>query len=264
MIALALSFLFSISTFACDFRPEVKGVYSLAGSATLALRDLGLLQSPKLKGVSVFHPVDKANFKGAFLPGGVFLSHESIKNLSGSLLFFDESRELSRILARYPKIKAVEIKTRSLKPLEVVALMEKTLASYVTSCDLSSMTTKMQTRLSELKALIPKNKTILFFLGSIQNNRLPELLMVEDGIVQWMVDEKLIKTYPSKLAYVNWSSKILNSLPKDVMKVGLKDSGNEMKKGVTISESGTNLTYPGALIPGFGQVEAMIYLFLSR
>ncbi len=261
MIALALSFLYSLSLMACDFRPEVKSVYSLSGPVSLAFRDLGLLKSTKLKGVSVFHPIEKEKFSGTYLPGGVFLSHDTVKSLAGSLIFYDESRELGRILKRYPSIKSIEIKTRSLNPLEVILLMEKELASYVWACDLNSMSSRMVTRLSELKKIIPKKKTIFFFLGPIQSGRLPELLMVQDGVVKWMLDQKLITTYPSPLAYVNWSSKILNTFQKDILKVGIVDSGSRMQKERKISQAGINLTFPGSLIPGFGQVEAMIYLF---
>ncbi len=85
--------------------------------------------------------------------------------------------------------------------------------------------------------------------------------MVNDGVVKWLVDEELIKTYPAPLAYVNWSAKIMQGLPKDSYKVGIKDSGNSLEEKIEKSAQIINLTYPGSLIPGSGQVEAMIYLF---
>jgi hypothetical protein len=110
-----------------------------------------------------------------------------------------------------------------------------------------------------LQSLLTKKPAILFFLGQVGDQRLPELLMVQDGVVKWMIEKNLITTYPSPLGYVNWSAKELINL-SHALKIGLVDSGN---KGVTKLEKtkiGYNLTFPGALIPGRGQVEAMIYL----
>jgi hypothetical protein len=262
MFILLLSLILGISTsYSCDFAKDVKSVYSLSGPVTLILKDLALLKNTKLKAVSVFHPVDKKDFAGAFLPGGVFLSHDTIKSLDGSVLFYDESRELNRIFSRYPAIKSVEIKTRSLTPLEVMLAMEQQLKPFLVGCDLGKLTTQLTKRLEVLKKLTKKDSTILFFLGLIQNNKLPELVMVQDGVVKWMIQEKLIKSYPSELAYVNWSARIINNLPKDTFRVGLKDSGNSMELGIKKNDHTINLTYPGAFIPGSGQVEAMIYLF---
>lgn len=255
-----LSFLFSVSVLACEFSPETKGVYSLSGTVTLLLKDLGLLNKPQVKAVSVFHPVSKNDFKGEFLPGGVFLSHQSIQKLAGSIVYFDESRELARIFSRYPEIQAIEVKTRSMTPVEAVVSVEKLLLPIVKSCP-QNQKEKMARKLFQLKSLIKSKPHILFFLGHIQNGKYPELLMVQDGVVKWMVDEKLISTYPSELAYVNWSAKLMNSLPKNAYKVGIKDSGSEMKTELKKSDHVLNLTYPGSLIPGDGQVDAMIYLF---
>ena len=259
MPILLLSLLISLHSIACDFAPKVKSVYSLSGVTTLLLKDLKLLGSPKLKAVSVFHPVTAKEFSGEFLPGGVFLSHDSVKKLSGSVVFYDESRELTKILARYPEIEAVEIKTRSLTPAQVIKSLE-IVNQYFSRCPLKDQEAKIQQTLSELKRRIIGKPKILFFLGSFQNGKWPELLMVQDGVVKWMIEEKLIETYPSELAYVNWSSRIMNEL-SGYKKIGIKDSAKEMTLKIEKSGDGLNLTYPGSLIPGFGQVEAMIYLF---
>lgn len=261
MFALLASLIICASTLACDFSSDVKSVYSLAGSVSLAFRDLGLIKSPKLKGVSVFHPVHRKSFTGTFLPGGVFLSHQTLSELSGSLLFYDESRELTRILDRYKEIKKIEIRTRNLTPQEVEKNSETVLKPFVTNCDLPSLSANLEKKLSLLKEIIPKNKTLLLFLGLLTEARTPDLLMVNDGIVKWMVQEKLIKSYPSKLSYVNWSSKVMQGLPRDSLRVGVKDSGSEMITKVEKKPQHINLVFPGALIPGTGQVDAMIYLF---
>lgn len=258
---LSFSILFVSTSWACVFSgPETK-VFSLAGPVTMSLKHLDLLKDPKLKGVSVFHPVDKENFKGEFLPGGIFLSQQSIQKFFGSLIFYDESRELSKLFSRYPQIKAIEIKSRNLSPLEVVKLVEKHLSSHVKNCDLKKVEAALKDKLSQLKKMIPEKKDMLFFLGEIKPPRLPELLMVNDGVVKWLSDEKLIRTYPSELAYVNWSARILESFSKKALKIGMTDSGSRMELKMKRHGEIINLTYPGFLIPGFGQVDGLIYLF---
>lgn len=264
MITALFSFFFLISSaFSCELISQYKSYYSLSGAATLAFRDLGLLKSSALKGISVFHPISSEEFKGEFLPGGVFLSQEKVKGLSGSVIFFDESRELKKILEQFPQIKAVEIKTRSLMPQEVLKKLEKDLTPFLKNCSFNKLHQGINSKLSELSSLIPKGQTYLFFLGAIRTGRLPEFLMVQDGVVKWMVLKKLIETYPSELPYVNWSSRILQSLPEHTYRVGLKDSGNSMEKKIEKDDQKKiiNLTYPGSMIPGEGQVDAMIYLF---
>lgn len=261
MLALLASLLISFTSYACEFSPKVKSVYSLAGSVTLALKDLELIKSPKLLGVSIFHPVDKKVFKGKILPGGIFLSHDTIKGLKGSVLFYDESLEMTRILSGYPDITAVQVKTRSLTPMEAIEQTNELLKPFLNNCDLKVISQKLEQKLNTLKKIIPAKSTMVFFLGGIVNNRLPELLMVNDGVVKWMIDGKLIKSYPSTLSYVNWSAKILLEMPNETIRIGLRDSGSEMTQKVEKFQTHTNLTFPGSLIPGTGQVEAMIYLF---
>ena len=72
MITLLVSLLFNISNaISCDFNKEIKSVYSLSGSVTLALRDLGLLKNKKLLGISSFHPVPQKDFNGKLVFGEV-------------------------------------------------------------------------------------------------------------------------------------------------------------------------------------------------
>jgi hypothetical protein len=262
MFVLLVSLLLNLSTtFACDFQNEIKSVYSLSGPVTLAFQDLKLLQNKKLLGISIFHPIAKKDFSGKFLPGGLFLSHETIKSFSGSVLFYDESRELSKIIANYKDIKAVEIKNRTMTPPQVVKDLAIQLKTYLSGCDLKEIEKSLDLKLAKLKKMIRKKTHYLFFLGQIRGERLPEMLMVSDGVVKWMKDEKLIQTYPSELPYVNWSPKILNELPRETYRIGLKDSGNSMEIKLERKQNIINLTYPGAFIPGRGQVDAMIYFF---
>lgn len=261
MITLLLSFFFS-TAFACDFRADISGVYSLSGPVTQFLEDNGLLKSTKLKGISTFHPA--SNFHGARLPGGIYLSQSKLVELRGSVVFYDRSEELRRLFKLHPEIRSVEINSRGMAPVEVMLEVERQVTSYTSGCVFNAIE-KMKERLERLKTLIPSKPWLIFFLGKIQSKRLPEMVMVNDGIVKWMVTEGLIKSYPSSLAYLNWSAKVLQQLPAH-RKVGIVDTGSSSQKSVERVGKDINLTYPGALIPGRGQVEAMIFLFenLSR
>jgi hypothetical protein len=259
MIALLINFLI-FAALGCDFSSEVKAIYSFSGPVTSTLKDLGLLNRPQLKGISLFHPVDTKDFTGQRFAGGVFLSPASLSQLSEGIVFYDESQELRRIFQHYPSIKSLEISSRNLTPLEVDQKIQKILQPWLKNCPLAE-NERMKLQLDRLKKLIPAGQTLLFFLGEIRGEKLPEMLMVNDGVIKWMLDEKLIKSYPSELAYVSWSAKIFLSLPPKVLKIGLKDSAGTMKKSFEQKDSYINLTFPGALVPGKGQVEAMIYLF---
>ena len=167
------------------------------------------------------------------------------------------------MLANFEGIKAVEFKTRSLTPLEVMLKLEKDLSPYLVGCDFSALNSELKKKLADLKKIADKKSTMLFFLGSIQSERLPEHIMVQDGVVKWLIQEGVLKTYPSELPYVNWSAKILNGLPKDTVRVGIKDSGSQLEKKISKNKNVINLIFPGSLIPGVGQVDAMMYLYQS-
>jgi hypothetical protein len=246
---------------ACDFNSDIKSVYSLSGAVTLNLREFGLLANKKLLGISVFHPISKKEFGGRRIPGGIFLSHEMIKEFRDSIVFFDESRELKKIFSSYKNIKFVEINTRQKNPLQVQSYLKDKLNPFLSGCQFSKIQFDMESKLRELKVLANKKETFVFFLGLIRGNKLPEMLIVKDGVVKWLSEERLIKTYPSELAYVNWSARVMSHLPENTYRIGLKDSGGDLIQEIEKFENVINLTYPGSLIPGIGQVDAMIYLF---
>ncbi len=258
MIALLINF-FILSVFACEFRSD-KNIYSLSGPVTQALEELNLLEKPQLKGISLFHPVAAQKFKGKRFAGGLLLSPVSVSELSGGVVFFDESQEMRRMFKQYPTINSVEVSTRNLTPIQVEERVQKILLPYLSNCP-QKLSDQNKKKLEKLRKLIPSRKTFLFFLGEIKGERVPQMLMVNDGVVKWMLDEKLIHSYPSELAYVNWSAKILQSMPAQSFQVGLRDSSGQMTKSFSQSGNIINLTFPGALVPGKGQVDAMIYLF---
>lgn len=94
----------------CEFRSHVKEVYSLSGVVTTGLKELGLLNRPQVKGISVFYPIKSSEFSGQMIPGGLFLSPQVTRKLSGSTVFFDQSREMRKVLGPVMKdIQSVEM-----------------------------------------------------------------------------------------------------------------------------------------------------------
>lgn len=109
---------------------------------------------------------------------------------------------------------------------------------------------------------LSQKKEMLFFLGELKQERLPEMIMANDGVVKWLREKNKIITYPTDLAYVNWSAKILNEMNTDkTLMIGLNDPGREKIKNVKKTGQKINLYYPGSLVPGLSQLEAFAYLF---
>lgn len=248
---------------ACGFKSEYRKVYSLAGPMTVVLKELNLLSRTELLGVSIFNPVSKDEFKGKFLPGGIFLAREMMEELKKSLVFFDEGRELSRLFNEVTDIKAVEIKTRGLSPEETVNLVADHLRLYTNGCESEILSLKEKSKkLSErILTKLGRKLRAIFLLGKIRNGKLPELVMVNDGIVKWLKEKGKLTTYPSELGYLNWSAKIMNELEVGTLKVGVEDSAGTMMKEIKkVSNDTYNFIYPGALVPGLSQQEAWLYL----
>jgi hypothetical protein len=247
---------------ACDFKPHVTKVFSLSGPMTIALKHMGLLKHPKLYGISVFNPIAKDEFKGRRFPGGVFISQSTFSEFSGGIVFYDESRELSRILDPMSSLQARQIKTRGLTPGDVTSYLVKEIEPFVEHCEkeLSDLVELTKKEEAKLLARFPKPLFVLYFLGEYHQGRPPEMLMVNDGIVKWLVENGQIKTYPSPLAYVNWSAKIMKTLPDSLIRIVVKDSAEGMTKLKKKEGDHINFTYPGALVPGISQLEAWNYL----
>jgi hypothetical protein len=250
-------FLFVSSSYAaCDFAPAAKSVYSLSGPMTQLIERVGILSSPVVQGVSIFYPAPDS-FKGEKIPGGVFLSPAKLNEMRKSIVFFDESQEL-RKLFRSQKINAVEVRSRNMIPGQVVKNSIHILKNYVQGC------TEKFGMISERVSLLEKKivqsmkikRDIVFFLGAVGEGKLPDLVIAHDGIVLWLKKMNLINTYPSDLAYVSWSSSLINRLKDKYLFVGLKE---EKRLQVIGNSSRATLIYPGCLIPGISQLEAWLY-----
>lgn len=264
-ILISLIAFFSIHLHAkCDFKNNITKIYSLSGPVTIAFKEIGLLSHPKIKGLSTFHPISKSEFKGEILPGGIFLSRDSMRELSGSVVLYDESTELTKMLKTVDNVSGIEVRTRGLVPRDVSSLVVKTLGDHLlVGCE--KELAKFLKKTDELEKSVLKNikinGPIIFYVGEFRMGRAPELVMVNDGIVKWLVNKKMITTYPSALSYVNWSPKIMNEMPKSTLHVAIKDSGSELKKNFVKVDQNISFVYPGSLIPGMSQLEAWAELF---
>lgn len=261
-ILASLIFLFANSAFStCEFKSSFKSVYSLSGPVTQMIERSGLLSSSALKGVSIFYPTPQS-FSGEKIPGGVFLSPSKLNEMKNSVVFFDESQELRKLFLSQ-KITAIEFKSRSLVPSEVVETSLKTLGRYVDGCSEKFKAISLHTKQLEktIRALMRTKLDVVFFLGSVGGGRLPELVIANDGIVLWLKRVGLIQTYPTELAYLSWSSSIINQLSGKYIFLGLKEDYRPSVRG---SSSRATLIYPGALIPGISQLEAWVYFLQHK
>jgi hypothetical protein len=246
----------------CEFKSDVKNVISLSGSTTVILKELGLLSNPKLAGISVFNPVNEKAFKGKIYPGGVFLSQNTLSSFVGSVVLYDESRELAKMLTSEKKIISREVKTRNQTPGESIEFSINVLKEFLNGCgtQINKLRSKAQQLEQTILEKLPQPFSVIVFLGEFHNARMPEIVIVNDGVVKWLIDKKRIQSYPSELAYVNWSAKILNSFSSKTIFLGVKDSGNKLQKEIKKSSNRVTLIYPGSLVPGLSQLEAFQYL----
>jgi hypothetical protein len=257
-------FILSVNSFAvCQFRPDVKKVISLSGTTTVLLKHLNLLKDKKLQGISVFNPIGPHEFSGTVYPGGIFLSKALLEELRNGIVIFDESRELKKILSAERNITSYEMVTRGQTPDESIATGLKSLKNILANCEeeFEVIDVKAQKLQAEILKKIPPSFSAIFYLGEFSRGRRPEMVIVQDGFVKWLIQQKKLITYPSELAYINWSAKILNALPESTKHVAIKDSGRENIRQIKKSPLGVTLIYPGALVPGLSQLEAFHFLF---
>jgi hypothetical protein len=259
-ICLSFFFLFiSLPAFSvCRFKTHVTKVYSLSGVTSVYFRELGLLKNSIIKAISVFNPIGNDEFSGTRYPGGIFLSRNVLQEFSGGLVFYDESRELAHILDPMSSIQGIQIKTRGLSPIQVGEMVFKELSHFLDGCDEEIM--KIQKKTSQLAqeylSEVPQGRTVVYYLGDLQERKEPELIMVQDGIVKWLIEQKKIRTYPSPLAYVHWSKKMMKEMPANTLHILVKDSGADLIKKTEKKGKFWILTYPGSLVPGLTQLEA--------
>lgn len=243
----------------CQFK-EARKIYSLSGPVTVLFQKLGLLSH--LSGISRFHPVESRSFKKKIYPGGLFISTASLKDFENSVLFYDDAQQSQKIFKNIKNGILEKVSSNGLTPLEFIQkLIHQTKPYLHRSCE-----NQVQLLLEKLKRvkkeMIKKTKplkNLVFFLGELKKNKFPSMLMIQDGVVKMLLNEKVMKSYPSEAPYVQWSAKILSKMPKDTVYVGLVDTGMDGAKKVEKMRYGKsiwyNVWYPGILVPGVSQLE---------
>ena len=113
---------------------------------------------------------------------------------------------------------------------------------------------KKYTQNIKSKTIKMKGRKIIFYLNHFKSNlKKPALAIVNDGFVKSLTKYGSLKTYPSSLGYVNWSSKIMKSLDSDFIHIGIKESKDEKVK---ITKLDIFQSY------FFGEWLPFVYLFL--
>jgi hypothetical protein len=217
----SISFLFfcSLNVWAqnCQLIANEKFVI-LSGPIAHHLSQLNLLKSPQIMAVSEFHGFSSKEIVGETLGGGIFLAQKKLDQFKNHIIFYDTSDDLKKVLA-YGKFKIIiEFESRGLDPFMVVEKAHEFLRPYLQSCENEEK--KWQEKIQEIKKLVdhflPPSTVQLFFLGEVAlNTRLPQLLMVNDGFVKYLIEHKKIISYPSPMAYISWSSAIIDKLKKE-------------------------------------------------
>ena len=243
----------SFNAIACNLDKKFDYI-SLSGPVTFLLQELKLLNDKSLKGISVFSPVDKKDFRNKIYGGGLFLSEKEKKDFDKKIVFFDQGLELKKYLKSSNSFKNIAIETRDLGALKATSYLLDTLSPYLENCSLKVK--KVNKRLNAVKEKISqykkvKNKTFIFYLGEVKNKRFPNLVMANDGIVKTLKDSRIIQTYPSDLSYVSWSQKVVSSL-KNTVHIGVSE--NKEFQRINLSDDIINIKSPGALTPGLSQV----------
>lgn len=250
VLILLISIFSMQATFACRLNTNI---VSLSNPITTLLEELQLLHSGKVKAISTFHKTLKP-FKGDVLAGGIFLSKATLQKLGDSVIFFDASKEFEDSLKSSEVKSYVKVKTIGEDPFTVTEKLIAKLKPYLNDCqqNIKQISEKLVRVKSELKKKFKKKKAnIVFFLGSC-SDKLPELVIVEDGFVKFLKDEKMIKTYPSELSYVTWSKKILNDLKGfQYFCVDTKALKYEFKVS---KKDQVNISFGDAFNPGLAQV----------
>lgn len=279
LLVLLSSMMLYSKSFACSFSSPNQSIISLSNPLTHVLYELDLLNSQTVKMISGFSGLTASEFKGEIVGGGQFLSKSMIKKYKNPVVFFDDGLEQRRVLEKINDAKLVGIQTRNKDPFQVVASLLKQLTPYLDnkSCqvNINKLTQKIQNIKQEIEHSSGlKYKTLIFTDKILPGQRLPPMLMLNDGFTLFLLSQKKIQSYPSDLPYVNWSAQILKDLKQKgrVLYVGI--DSNTTIKGMKIFDSMLvsvennrelmfNLTGKTILIPGLGQMYAMKTLIMN-
>ena len=251
----AIKFFIIFNTFfisyvnACSIKESQKiGLYS--GAMTSLLKELGLAASKNISFHSSYFPIGNKFSKE--LKGGLFAAKKNFENLSADVIFYDDSSDLRKLFESVGYKNMIAIKTAGLTPFEVSELTIKYLRPLLIDCeDKIQSISEMKNKLKLKKLSLEK---VLFFIGEIKEEKLPQLIMVNDGFVKYLKNNEAIKTYDTELAYVTWSERIIKKYKDEgYLFIGLINNENSFKVQ-KINDTIYNIYCSGCLLPGLSQI----------
>ena len=235
----------------------------LSAPVATVLNALGLLNRPEIVVASHVLGLNAFNPKTKLLPHTLFLSGQSLKELEGTVVFYDQSRELKKTLKNVAVQKLIEVKTRDLDPFEVVDLIVKQLLPLTDQCqeEFATFAKLMSDTKVKCQNLQIPSGVLIFLLGDWKSGgAMPELMMNNDGPMIFLRKNMSRTYYPSTLAYLAPSQKILEKLKakERLLFVGLSSQDRHtFVSDVRTNADGSkvlNIFRPEFLIPGFPQV----------
>jgi hypothetical protein len=198
-------------THGCELK---KPLVSLSGPVTTYIEELGLIN--ELKAISIFHKIkNKEQFKGDVLGGGIHMANKTLRKISKYHIFFDSSKEFEKNLAHSKILNAIKLDTRGQDPFRVYKYVQTKVNPFLKNCSnkIKSLDKKINLIYKKFKNMNLSQSNAIFYLGSCEKRK-PSLLIVNDGIVKYLIEKMKLNSYPSPLAYVTWSQKIMSTLKK--------------------------------------------------
>lgn len=249
------------SALACKINTPI---VSLSGPVSYLLKEFKLTTDSNFKAVSSFHHFVQ-DFNGQRIAGGIYLSLKRMKELEGEpfTLFVDESQELqnrvSFLKSEIKNLKEVHfIKTRNKDPFQVTKELLAVIDPYLSSgCGYKVQNLRKDLARIELESerlVFPAGKSWLFYLGDKSPGNQNQTLLVNDSFNLIFKKKKNFKTYPSNLAYVSPSIKILRKMKKTSLEFGLAEYDKKELKVEELRKDTFNLYQEGVLYPGLSQV----------
>lgn len=242
----------------CSFKSSKKlGV--LSGGLTLIIKELGLLSSSRISYLPRFALTEEERkvYRNKAISVGIFLSPKISNKMKGHHILFDESLELEKQLKRLPDTSLSKFSSRGKNPFEAITIGLEIVLPLVENCEkeISNFRERVKKWQKAIDLFQWREQGVLFFLGELKKNEYPEMMMVRDGFVDYLLEKRKIFTYPSSLPYVIWSEKILKNFLKreNIIQIGLYGS-----KISQVSSRKWNMGMEKMFIPGVGQVKFLL------
>lgn len=246
-------------------------IVSLSGAFSHYLYYTNSLDSKQVKAVETFSGLSDFIESGIEkISGGILTSSQQLSSYVDDYIVHDQSIQLEKILRNHPQQLKMEVKSIGLTPIEVVKSMETNLSFLLCKKQSSILKDFSFTTIDNGNIKSIKYDAFLVFVGKIQNkNKLPSLLMVNDGPALYLKKNLNLKTYESKLQYVNWSDRLLkkfmNNQQEKLLVIALEQTAQlkssspykvKIEKVPHLTNT-YNLSSSSLLIPGIGQLFAL-------